>query len=122
MLLCMLPSGVSVFIIYTFSFSLLSGHFYLTLPYSLTLPAVMLAKTKSGDVSILYMYCIGGTENHMYIAKYFQYLIKINEPQLPWLRIPIYHTGIDVKMEVTQCTGHIFANTRCHQLRWGDRE
>ena len=25
----------------------------------------------------------------------------INEPQLPWLRSAIYHTGLDVKMEVT---------------------
>ena len=33
-----------------------------------------------------------------------------------------YHTGLDVKMEVTQCAGHVSANTRCHQLRWGDRE
>ena len=31
------------------------------------------------------------------------YMIKINEPQLPWLRTVIYHTGLDVKMEVTQC-------------------
>ena len=30
-------------------------------------------------------------------------MIKINEPQLPWLRTAIYHTGLDVKMEVTQC-------------------
>ena len=31
-------------------------------------------------------------------------MIKINEPQLPWLRTAIYmyHTGLDVKMEVTQ--------------------
>jgi hypothetical protein len=32
------------------------------------------------------------------------YMININEPQLPWLRTAIYHTGLDVKMEVTQCT------------------
>ena len=34
-----------------------------------------------------------------------RYMIKINEPQLPWLRTAIYmyHTGLDVKMEVTQC-------------------
>ena len=24
--------------------------------------------------------------------------------------------------KVTHCAGHIFANTRPHQLRWGDRE
>ena len=29
------------------------------------------------------------------------YMIKINEPQLPWLHTAIYHTGLDVKMEVT---------------------
>ena len=29
------------------------------------------------------------------------YMVKINEPQLPWLRTAIYHTGLDVKMEVT---------------------
>ena len=49
-------------------------------------------------------------------------MVKINEPQLPWLRTAIYHTGLDVKMEVTQCAGHISANTRHHQLCWGDRE
>ena len=32
------------------------------------------------------------------------YMIKINEPQLPWLRTAISHTGLDVKMEVTPCT------------------
>ena len=26
------------------------------------------------------------------------YMIKINEPQLSWLRTAIYHTGLDVKM------------------------
>ena len=37
------------------------------------------------------------------------YMIKINEPQLPWLRTAIYHTGLDVKMEVTQpmCYRHM---------------
>ena len=51
---------------------------------------------------------------------YKMYMIKINEPQLPWLRTAIiYHTGLDVKMEVTQC---ISANTRRHQLRWDDWE
>ena len=34
------------------------------------------------------------------------YTIKINEPQLSWLRTAIYHTGLDVKMEVTQCTSN----------------
>ena len=34
------------------------------------------------------------------------YMIKINEPQLPWLRTAIYHTGLDVKMEVTQCAAY----------------
>ena len=52
----------------------------------------------------------------------YMYMIKINEPQLPWLRTAIYHTGLDVKMEVTQCAGRVSANTRRHQLRWGDRE
>ena len=41
-------------------------------------------------------------------------MIKINEPQLPWLRTAISHTGLDVKMEVTQCAGRVSANTRCH--------
>ena len=41
---------------------------------------------------------------------------EINEPQLPWLQIAICHTGLDVKMEVIQCTGDIAANTRHHQL------
>ena len=35
------------------------------------------------------------------------YMIKINEPQLPRLRTAIYHTGLDVKMEVTQCAGRV---------------
>ena len=35
------------------------------------------------------------------------YMIKINEPQLPWLRTAIYHTGLDVKMEVTQCADYL---------------
>ena len=39
------------------------------------------------------------------------YISKINEPQLPWLRTAIYHTGLYVKMEVTQCAGRISANT-----------
>ena len=50
------------------------------------------------------------------------YMIRINEPQLPWLQTAIYHTGLDVKMEVTQCAGRVSANTRHHQLRWGDQE
>ena len=38
-------------------------------------------------------------------------MIKINEPQLPWLQTAIiYHTGLDVKMEVTQCT-HVYVCT-----------
>ena len=41
-------------------------------------------------------------------------MIKINEPQLPWLRTAIYHTGLDVKIEVTQCAGCVSANTRNH--------
>ena len=34
----------------------------------------------------------------------YVYMIKINEPQLPWLQttIYVYHTGLDVKIEVTQ--------------------
>ena len=31
-------------------------------------------------------------------------MITIKEPQLPWLQTAIYHTGLDVKMEVAQCT------------------
>ena len=50
-----------------------------------------------------------GNEVQTYI-----YMIKINEPQLPWLRTAIYHTGLDVKMEVTQCAGRVSANTRHH--------
>ena len=34
-------------------------------------------------------------------------MIKIKEPQLPWLQTAIYHTGLDVKMEVAQCTVHV---------------
>ena len=34
----------------------------------------------------------------------------------------ISHTGLDVEMEVTQCTGHVSANTRRHQLCWDDWE
>jgi hypothetical protein len=30
--------------------------------------------------------------------------IYINKPQLLWLQTAIYHTGLDVKMEVTQWT------------------
>ena len=57
------------------------------------------------------------------ISKTVYNMIKINEPQLPWLRTAIiYHTGLDVKMEVTRCAGRISANTRHHQLCWGDRE
>ena len=41
----------------------------------------------------------------LYISVLCTYMIKINEPQLPWLQTAIYisHTGLDVKMEVTQC-------------------
>ena len=31
------------------------------------------------------------------------YMIKINEPQLPWLRTAIYHTGLDVHLHVPVC-------------------
>ena len=41
----------------------------------------------------------------------YMYMIKINEPQLPWLRTAIYHTGLDIKMEVTQCAGCVSTNT-----------
>ena len=43
-------------------------------------------------------------------------MIRINKPQLPWLQTAIYHTVLDVKMEVTQCTGRVSANTRYHHL------
>ena len=39
------------------------------------------------------------------------YMIKINEPQLPWLRTAIYHTGLDVKME------HVYRTPGCPALR-----
>ena len=42
----------------------------------------------------------------MYTTVYV-YMIKINEPQLPWLQIGKYHTGLDVKMEVTHV--HVYA-------------
>ena len=45
-----------------------------------------------------------------------------DEVQLPLLRRAIYHTGLDVKMEILQCAGHVSANIRHHQLRWGGRE
>ena len=49
--------------------------------------------------------------------------IYMVESQLPWLQTAIYDTHrLDVKMEVTQCTGRISANTRRHQLCWGDQE
>ena len=39
-------------------------------------------------------------------------MIKINEPQLPWLQtviyVHVYHTGLDVEREVTQCAGHMY--------------
>ena len=42
----------------------------------------------------------------MPVVVYWPYAIHVcvcvhdNEPQLPWLRTAIYHTGLDVKMEV----------------------
>ena len=59
------------------------------------------------------------TTYYNYWTDMYMYMI---EPQVPWLRTAIYHTGLDVKMEVTQCAGRVSANTRHHQLHWGDRE
>ena len=39
----------------------------------------------------------------------------IKEPQLPK-----HKRGLDVILRVTRCTGHVSANTRPHQLHWGD--
>ena len=39
----------------------------------------------------------------------------IKEPQLPK-----HDRGLGVTLRVTQCAGRISANTRPHQLRWGD--
>ena len=39
----------------------------------------------------------------------------IKEPQLPK-----HECGLDVTSRVTRCTGRVSANTRPHQLRWGD--
>ena len=64
-------------------------------------------------------YTVQYVHMHNYWTDMYMYMI---EPQVPWLRTAIYHTGLDVKMEVTQCTGHVSANTRHHQLHWGDRE
>ena len=50
------------------------------------------------------------------------YLDIISEPQLPGLQTAIYHMGLDVEKKVTQCAGHVYANTKLHQLRWGDQE
>ena len=46
-------------------------------------------------VGVAVILVLGGGGVHVYY---------INESQLPWLRTAIYHTGLDVKMEVTQCT------------------
>ena len=43
--------------------------------------------------------CTCSTYNHTHARGRSSYII--NEPQLPWLRTAIYHTGLDVKMEVT---------------------
>ena len=34
----------------------------------------------------------------------------------------VYYMGLVLKMKITQCTGHVSANSRLHQLHWGDRE
>ena len=39
----------------------------------------------------------------------------IKEPQLPK-----HKRSLDVTLRVTWCTGRVSANTRPHQLRWGD--
>ena len=39
----------------------------------------------------------------------------IKEPQLPK-----HERGLDVTLRVTRCAGRVSANTRPHQLRWGD--
>ena len=50
---------------------------------------------------------------YMYTYMYM-YMIKINEPQLPRLRTAIYmyHTGLDVKMEVT----HMYVYIQVHSV------
>ena len=59
-----------------------------------------------GQNAPFYMYVVSSVSfcilyiQHIIIQTY---MIKINEPQLPWLRTAIYHTGLDVKMEVTTC-------------------
>ena len=41
----------------------------------------------------------------------------IKEPQLPK-----HERGLDVTLQVTRCAGCVSANTRPHQLHWGDSE
>ena len=36
------------------------------------------------------------------------------------LQLPKHERGLDVTLRVTRCAGHVSANTRPHQLRWGD--
>ena len=44
-----------------------------------------------------------------------QFHETIKEPQLPK-----QERGLNVTLRVTWCAGRVLANTRPHQLRWGD--
>ena len=43
------------------------------------------------------------------ICMYITIYVYMIEPQLPWLRTAKYHTGLDVKMEVTHVHVHVYA-------------
>ena len=50
------------------------------------------------------------------------YMIKINEHTTPLAANSHNLSHRPRCMKVIQCTGYVSANTRCHQLCWGDRE
>ena len=56
--------------------------------------------------------------NLIYIVRHVHAHVYVHdtEPQLPWLRTAIYHTGLDVQMEVTQCAVCMPYVCLAHQL------
>ena len=73
-------------------------------------------------IIIIYMYCVCTCTVHTYctcicieIILYSTCTWNYQEPQLPK-----HECGLDVTFWVTRCAGRVSANTRPHQLSWGD--